>query len=478
MLRFVDDSPDQASAFSRREWLRIGGCGLGSALLSGASGRGLGSESLGGGPGFGKARSVLLIYASGGQSQLDMWDPKPEAPVEIRGEFSSIGTRTPGLRLGEHMPRLAGVMDRCTVLRTMSHDDVDHGSATYLALTGQFHAQKSGNPPISPNDIPTYGSVLTRVRPCRTFPYTSVHVNAPALTPVQPAPGQTAGLLGRGFDPLEIGDVSTESIVIPELQQLPGLPPVRHDSRRTLLESIDRHTRTLEGDRRRLELDAIYRQAYELLSAPQCRKAFDVSAEPKALRDRYGRHRTGQACLLGRRLVEAGVPWVTVIWNNQNRGQDHAPGETDAYGWDTHNDIFDALKKHLLPRFDVTLSVLLEDMDQRGLLDTTLVVCMGEFGRAPVVAHEAKFKGASPGRKHWASAYSILLAGAGIKRGATVGETDATGGYPATTPYSPGDLSATMFGALGIDAAGHFQDPEGRPYPIATGRPIHEAYAG
>jgi hypothetical protein len=215
-----------------------------------------------------------------------------------------------------------------------------------------------------------------------------------------------------------------------------------------------------------------------MLSSPQTRQAFDLDAEPAALRDRYGRHRSGQALLLARRLVEAGVPYINVIWNHSNRGQDDHPDDTDLYGWDTHNDIFDSLKERLLPRFDASFSALIEDLDQRGLLAETLVVCMGEFGRAPRVALEPKFAGATPGRKHWPTVYSIALAGAGVQRGAVIGASDRLGGEPITERYGPWDVAATIFHALGIDPAGHYTDPLGRPFPIATGRPIEELYRG
>jgi uncharacterized protein (DUF1501 family) len=223
-------------------------------------------------------------------------------------------------------------------------------------------------------------------------------------------------------------------------------------------------------------MNAFYRQAYELLATRNCRDAFDLGKEPAAVRDRYGRNRSGQSCLLARRLVEAGVPWITVIWNHSNRGQDRAPGQIDWYGWDTHNDIFEVLRDHLLPRFDLSFSALLEDLDQRGLLDETLVVCMGEFGRAPEVAVEARFAGNSPGRKHWAAVYSIVLAGAGVARGGLVGASDRIAAYPSSTPYGPWDVAATMFAALGIDPAVHYTDATGRTFPLTTGRPIQELY--
>jgi hypothetical protein len=480
MLRFVSGHSTACTPLSRREWLRIGAAtGLGWWLplrLGTPSGHAAAAAPGSRPPGFGRARSVILIYASGGQSQLDMWDPKPDAPREIRGEFEAIGTSVPGTLVSEHMPRLARLADRYTIVRNVSHDDLDHGSATYLALTGQFHPRKSSNPPPQPTDYPTYGSILTRVRPTQRFPYTAVHLNAPALVPTQPAPGQFGGFLGREFEPMILGDVTAEQIPLPGLDPVPELPQVRLSARQSLLEAIDDCRRELEANSPMLELETIYRQAFELLADPRCRQAFDLSAEPPSVRDRYGRYRPGQACLLARRLVEAGVPWITVVWSHSNRGQDQFPDDIEAYGWDTHNDIFFALRERLLPRFDFTFSALLEDLDQRGLLDHTLVVCMGEFGRAPLVAYEAKFAGRSPGRKHWANVYSIAMAGAGIGRGQLYGASDRIGARPETAPVGPPDIAATMFSALGVDPASHYLDPTGRPLAISTGRPIAGLY--
>jgi hypothetical protein len=479
VLRFLCESGSGAT-LTRREWLRIGGLfGLGLTLPGADLAARMNVEPAspsGHAPGFGKARSVILIFASGGQSQLDMWDPKPDAPEEIRGAFRSIPTAAPGVRFCEHMPQLARLANLFTLVRSVCHDDADHGSAAYLALTGQFHPRKSSNPPPLPTDFPTYGAVLHRVRPTQQFPYTAIHVNGPALVPEIVAPGQFGGLLGRAYEPLMLGDVTQSAVAVDGLDRLPNLPPVRQSSRRSLLESIDHYRRQLHPDRTPGEMDVFYRQAYELLSAPHCREAFNLAREPAALRDRYGRNRPGQACLLARRLVEAGVPMVTVMWSHTNRGQDRDPSQTDLYGWDTHNDIFDALKDHLLPRFDQGFAALLQDLQQRGLLEQTLVVCMGEFGRAPRVALEPRFAGSSPGRKHWAQVYSIVMAGAGVARGGVVGASDRIGAYPVSNPVSPPDIAATMFAALGVDPAGHYTDSTDRPFPITTGQPITALY--
>lgn len=480
-LRFVIDDATWSGRSSRREWLRVGGlAGIGlMGSSSRPSTRALSAEVAAHGSqplGFGRAKSVIVLYASGGQSQLETWDPKPDAPSGIRGEFDSIETSLPGVRVCEWMPKLARLADRYSIVRSLSHDDLDHGSASYLSLTGQFHPRKSSNPPPRDEDAPSLGSILQRVRPSQQFPYTAINVNGPLLVPELPSPGQYGGLLGRKFEPLTVGDVSESSLVLDGLEPLPDLPLVRQTSRTSLLEAIDRTRRQFASDRNASEMNELYRQAHTLLESPHCRNAFDLSRETTRVRDRYGRFRSGQACLLARRLVEAGVPFVTVFLSQSARGQDKAPDETDRYGWDTHNDIFYAMKEHLLPRFDICCSALLEDLDQRGLLDSTLVVCMGEFGRAPRVALEPNFAGSSPGRKHWAAVYSIVMAGAGVKRGHVVGASDRIAAYPETTPITPGDVAATMYSSLGLDPSSHFTDPTGRPFPLATGKPIADLY--
>jgi hypothetical protein len=420
---------------------------------------------------------VVIVYANGGQSQLEMWDPKPDAPLDVRGEFGAIRTAVPGTFLGEHLPRVARLADRYTIVRTVAHDDLDHGSATYQALTGRAHRKKSSNPPPSPADFPTLGALLKRVRPTDGFPDTAVHVNAPALVPEEPGPGQDGGFLGGDYTPTVVGD-TRERLMLLDQAVGAGVPTVRREARRSLLDAIEGACRGWERDPAMLQMSRCYRQAHAFLQSPVYREAFDLGREPQALRDRFGRHRSGQACLLARRLVEAGVPLITVMWNHSARGQDKHPDDPEAFGWDTHNDIFAILREHLLPRFDQSFSALLEDLESRGLLDETLVVCMGEFGRAPRVALEAKFAGQSPGRKHWAGTYSIVLAGAGVTRGAVVGATDRFAGYPLAERVAPSDVAATIFAALGVDPATEYLDPLGRPFPLTIGTPIAGLYRG
>ncbi|MGH7199739.1 MAG: DUF1501 domain-containing protein, partial [Planctomycetaceae bacterium] len=481
MLRFVWEQRRRRTddRLNRRDWLRIGTlAGLG---LFAHSRRPTAAGPEAGLPpaiaGFARAKSVIIVIASGGQSHLDMWDPKPDAPAEVRGAFQPIHTSVPGTLVCEHMPRLAALADRYTIVRSMSHEDLDHGSAVYLSLTGHYHTRLSSNPPPQPTDYPTHGAILKQLRPRSEFVQPAVHVNAPAIiAPNNIAPGQFGGFLGRDGDPMIIGDVTAQQVVVPGLTPQTDLGEVRLKSRQRLLDALDNHRRRLERHRELRDMDLLYRQAFEMLDDPATREAFNLRAERKAVRDRYGRNRSGQACLLARRLAEAGVPLVTVIWNHHSRGQDHEPDNPDLYGWDTHNDIFDSLTGHLLPRFDQSFSALLEDLDARGLLADTLVLCLGEFGRAPLVAYEAKFAGRSPGRKHWAACYSIVAAGAGVARGKTLGRSDHLGGYPRSAAYAPWDVAATLFSALGIDPSGHYTDPAGRPYRIADGRPIVGLY--
>lgn len=463
--QFAWDWSNVGAMPSRRDWLKIGF----PALLAGLSYRPPSAQAKAAAAKIqARAKSVMVIFTSGGQSQLDTWDPKPNAPAEIRGEFSSIATATPGVRLVEHLPKLATMTDKYCILRSMTHDDLDHGSACYLALTGQFHPRKSSNPPPGPNDFPSLGAVLHRVRPTDRFPHSAFHVNGPLLVPKEPSPGQYGGFLGRGYNPIEMGNVSESNQLLAGLSRPDDISSERADSRKGL---VDQLGKTWGNPTPLISQESIVQQAYELMDSAKVRSAFDLDQEPAKVRERYGRYRAGQACLMGRRLVEAGVPWVTVFFNHTVRGQDTHPADTDMYGWDTHNDIFEAMKDHLLPRFDQSISTLLEDMDQRGLLKDTLVVIMGEFGRAPLVAIEKNFAGSSPGRKHWAACYSILLAGAGVTPG-IYGSSDRQAAYPQANPVTPGDLAATLFWALGLDPESHYADQLDRPLRTTTGNPV------
>ncbi|MEC9095265.1 MAG: DUF1501 domain-containing protein, partial [Planctomycetota bacterium] len=322
------------------------------------------------------------------------------------------------------------------------------------------------------------GSVLEYLPMDSQFPYSSVYVNGPALVPLEPGPGQYGGLLGKAYDPLFVQNPGADEIAIPGLSHRTVLPEKQMRERLRLRDRLNLGNYPLGELQEVKETQRLYGEAMEMLSSPEVISAFDLGQESVKTREAYGNYRSGQSCLLGRRLVEAGVPYVNVIFNHTNRGQDDAPEEIEEYGWDTHNDIFNALHKYLVPRFDKTVTALISDMDDRGLLETTLVVIMSEFGRAPLIAREPNFPGNNAGRKHWARAYSIALAGAGVKRGAVLGATDRLGGEVVTDRYAPWDLTATVFNALGIPVDTHYKDPVDRPLPVTTGSPIVDLYSG
>lgn len=481
MLRFslnCKQTPAFRDRLQRRDWLRTAVAGAASvAALPAFAVQPARDSAARQVPGFGRAKSVIVVFASGGQSQIDMWDPKPDAPAEIRGIFDSIPTSVPGIRFTEHMPSIAKIADRLNVVRSMAHEDLDHGSAFYLSMTGRYHRQKSGNPLPAPEDQPCFGSVLQRIRPDQRISQTAVHLNGPAEVPLIVAPGQFGGFLGKGYDPLTLGDLTQGDHTVPALQSWSDISAARLQNRSSLLSAMERSMLTLNASSLSNERQTMYQQAFDMLSRRELHRAFDLSDEPESLRERYGRNRSGQACLLARRLSEAGVPLITVIWSHNNRGQDIDPANTDLYGWDTHNDIFHGLQNHLLPRFDQGFSALLEDLDDRGMLQDTLVVCMGEFGRAPLVALEKSFLGTSPGRKHWSWCYSIAFAGAGVTPGATIGESDIRGAYPRSDPYGPWDVIATIFSALGIDPHQTYRDLVDRPVPVSDGKVIEALYS-
>ncbi|MEZ6142784.1 MAG: DUF1501 domain-containing protein [Zavarzinella sp.] len=445
----------------RRQWIQFAS-GLVSGLISSATVHARKSTPV---------KTVLVVFTGGGMSQFESWDPKPDAPAEIRGEFQSIATSTPGVRFSEHLPRTAQLAHRLCVVRSMSHDDLDHGSACYVSLTGRFHARKSSNPPILPTDFPVQGAVVKRLKPARELPFTAVHLNGPLLAPIALSAGQNAGFLGRGFDPLLIGNVLEPLPVVEGIRMRAGLPLERLESRKVLRDQLQQTAAYFADHDRRISTE----QAHELLHRPAYLRAFDLRDEPARVRESYGMNRSGQACLMARRLVEAEVPWVNLFFNHGIRGQDTST-QADDYGWDTHNDIFDSLKTQLLPRFDLAFSALIDDLHHRELLEQTLVVCMGEFGRAPKVAIEANFAGNSPGRKHWGQCYSIVLAGGGVKPGFVYGSSDRMGAYPSEKPVSPPDITATMYHALGIDPTSHFDDLANRPNIVSTGTPLKELF--
>jgi hypothetical protein len=410
-----------------------------------------------------RAKHIILLHQFGGPSHLDTFDMKPDAPAGIRGEFKPIATALPALSVTEHLPRFATVIDCFAQVRSVNHRMRNHNSATYYSLTG--HA-----PPL--DDIrlrdtqelyPAYGSTVAKLRPAED-PAVPSFVSYPhVLRDGSVTPGQHASFLGKAFDPFFIPrDPNRGDFSLPELSLPSSLPLGRLEDRRGLQQLIDRQSSLSEWSETARGIDTFYSRAVTMLSTPRVKRAFELSEEPERLRDAYGRTTYGQSCLLARRLIEAGVRFVSVYFAPFIGGGNG--------GWDTHGDNFNQLKKRLLPITDQAVPTLIQDLRARGLLEETLIVWMGEFGRSPKVQNTKQF--GPDGRDHWPDCYTVLFAGGGVTPGAIHGSSDRIGAQPASDPVSPDDIAATMFWALGIDPATEVIDPLGRPLPIAAGKPI------
>lgn len=468
MLSVQTPLPRSSGALTRREWLRVGGLsalGLSLAQLDSAGASPAASSApLVSSASFGKAKSCIVLFLLGGPPQHETWDPKPDAPAEVRGDFQPIPSAVPGLQVGELMPRTAKLTDRIGVLRAMSTADNAHSSSGYWMLTGYPHTPKNREnaTPGPPNDWPCVAAVARHLAGDRHQLPGAVRLPEEIWNTGRIVwPGQDAGWLGNGSDPwLLTCDPNADDFQVPALS-LPGdVPPLRLDGRRSLLEAVNRH---LGGPGRSSgavqRWDGLRGKAFDLLRSPAARRAFDIHQEPDALRDRYGRNRFGQSVLLARRLVESGVRLVQVNWTRWKDDENVAPA------WDTHAKNSERLKNALMPPMDMAYATLLEDLEQRGLLDETLVVWMGEFGRTPKI-------NARGGRDHWGHVFSVALAGGGIRGGVVYGSSDRQGGYPVDGRVEPQDLTATIFHCLGYDPHTAIHDRLGRPLAITKGTPI------
>ena len=415
-------------------------------------------------------KSVLFVDHYGAPSHIDMWDMKPNAAEEIRGEFAPISTSVPGYFVCEHMPRIAKLIDRMTVVRSFGHNVGNHNPATYLTLTGRTSNADIVQVGAGPDDWPNPGAILAKLQPGDgTLPESVI---LPHLTydQVYTTPGQFGGLLGKRYDPFVIAqDPSQPNFSVQELQLRQGISVARLEGRRDFLKAIDRQQQHLDNPAPVHGMDEYYQRAWSVLTSPAAKKAFDIAEEPATVRERYGQNIVGQSMLLSRRLIEAGVGFVT-CYHVLNPGYNS--------GWDTHRGNFIGLKDRLLPPEDQGFTALVEDLENRGLLDSTLVVWAGEFGRSPRVGKADVTKRIAPsGRDHWPYAYSVALLGGGIKQGFICGSTDKIGAYPVGRPYHPRDLVATILWALGIDPATHIHDRLGRPFLLSEGRPAKEWFA-
>ena len=452
---------EPAQRCDRRQAIRAGGLSLFGLSLADLL-RGRAAAKATGPPrpaSFGAAKSCVVIFLKGGPSHLDMFDMKPDAPAEIRGEFRAIATAVPGMRVSEHLPRLARIADKLLVVRSLSHKDNGHPSGAYQMTTGRAYPRAQNLADISTReDHPHVGASVAAVagRSCPMSPF--VMVPQYLVVNGQFRSGQNAGFLGNRFDPLVPGgDPSSADFRPVDLGLGEAFDPTQFRSRRTLLDSLNASRVDLGQDKTILDFDGFHDKAFDMLTGGRARQAFDIAAEPAAVRDRYGRHALGQSALLARRLVEAGVRLVHVNCISSLL----EPMST----WDSHKDNFAILKNHRLPQADSAVAALIEDLSERGLLDETLVVVTGEFGRTPKINSGA-------GRDHWPDAFSVALAGAGLPGGAHYGATDKYGAYPIDRPVSPARLAATIFHALGIDPRRELATSIGRPWQLADERPV------
>jgi len=464
MLSINDRSTRMCDGISRRELLRVGGLstlGLSlPALLQASESPGKGqvlSRS------FGRAKNVIFLWLQGGPPQHETFDPKPDAPAEIRGEFGAIQTNVPGIRFGELLPRTAARADKLAVVRSIcTHSDL-HDASGYWVLTGYpYTGQQSRQ--ISPTDWPYLGSVIKRLKPSETAPgFTTVWLpDVMRLNDnVMPA-GQTAGFLGGAWEPNRlVCDPSDPNFQVEGLTLPADLPPLRLSARQNLLSQVNRHLDALQGQAAIQTYGRHAQEAFGLLASGRGREAFDLHREPRRTRERFGLNKWGQSLILARRLVEAGARLVHVNWPRD-------PGDEAVSNplWDTHAQNADRLQDVLCPIFDVSFTALLDDLDDRGLLGETLVVAIGEFGRTPRI-------NAQGGRDHWGHVFSFALAGAGISGGQVFGSSDRHGAYPRDGRLEPQDLTATIFHLLGIHHNDTFTDMTGRPSLVSKGEPLY-----
>ena len=464
----------QSRSFTRRGLLRLGGLGtVGLSLPALLRGESATAKR-------GTAKSCVLFFLEGGPAHQDLWDMKPEAPAEVRGEFKPISSTLSGVKVCEHLPMLAKQMHYLSLVQSVHHKVNDHNAGAYYMLTGRSPvkgAELITGP--SPENFPPFGSVLAKLRPLKHLPE-FVHLPDVMSNNSQNIPGQKAGFLGTSYDPLVAGDPSAPGYRVPGLSFPRGGSQSRLSNRKQLLARLQ-NRRAIRGEKA-AGLDSHYEKAFTLLTSSHTKKAFDLSRESKKTRLRYGlpdrvdRSREarkfgglphlGQTMLLARRLIESGVRLVTVC-----------TGRRFDQSWDTHRKHFPLLKRSLLPYADRAFSALLSDLHERGMLDETLVVAMGEFGRTPKLGQITSGAGAdAAGRDHWPHCYTVMFAGGGIRPGVVYGASDKHAAYPKLNPVTPEDVAATIYHALGLSPTMRIRDPLNRPHDLALGEPILDLF--
>ena len=479
------DLCDKNLGVTRRDILRVGGSAvMGATLGQLLQLQGAAAEMpAGGGPGWGKAKSVIMIYLQGGPSHLDLWDPKEGVPDNVRSVFKTEKSKTPGMDLTELLPKFGQITDKLTMIRSMSYTPVglfNHTAAIYQLHTG-YTADKvspSGQlEPPSPKDFPTFGSNIIRLKPPTVPMLPFVMMPRPLQESNVVNKAGTAGFLGRAFDPYYLfpaGDdmdmAKMDRVRVDDLTLRPEVSEARLDRRARLRDMINQGMPEIDKAVAKYDLDKYYDSALSLIMSGRAREAFSLNQEKNELRERYGRNTFGQCCLLARRLVEAGTRVVEVIWPKVANSDNHS--------WDVHTGLTDRMKKQSAPLLDGGLSTLIADLDERGLLNETLVVALGEFGRSPQRGVSTSGNSNSnDGRDHWPYCYTAVMAGAGIKRGFVYGKSDQTGSAPLETPVHPIELLATIYHAVGINPQTIVYNHLNQPRELVKAEPVTKLFA-
>jgi hypothetical protein len=446
---------------TRRELLQVGYSGLlGLGLPAILAGRGLAAKSDKAAAGLApNPKQIVIIFLTGAPSHHDTFDMKPDAPAEVRGEFKPISTSVPGLHVCEHLPQLAARADKYATLRTLSHGDNNHLMSTHYVLTGELQPGGFFDKIASRDDWPNYASASAYLRPRTDGIPSGVNLPTFLMSGALTWPGQHGGLLGPNYDPWQItGDPNKKDFRVGALTLADGLDVNRLGDRQALVSDLNRHQQRLADVAVAQRLTSEQALAFSILTSSKLSQAFQLDREKTSVRDRYGRNTTGQSLLLARRLVDVGVP---VVQANIGRVQN----------WDSHSNIFPTLKDRLLPPLDQGVAALLDDLEDSGKLDETLVMMLGEFGRTPKINKKK-------GRDHWGPCFFGLFAGAGVRGGQVIGKSDKTGAYPVTKAYSPIDLGATVYHLLGIPSDAEVHDRFGRPVRLNRGEVIEPLFSG
>lgn len=463
MIRLWGPAAERRDGFDRREMLRVGALSmtcLGLPELLSCSSRAAASPGKPAPPAFGAAKNCIVLFLSGGASHLDTFDPKPEAPVEIRGDFGTIATALPGVRVTEHLPRTAGLLDRIALVRSLTHTSSGHATGGYTMFTGYTYERTESEANfMSRQEAPHVGAALAKVSPGRgpMFPFVLVPRRLDAGSGRRA--GQWGGSLGSKFDPMQTGgDPNADDFRLDHLPLVPNAPHEVIQRQVRLVDQLNSQTQYLQQSASGKALGVSRSKALDVIGSEAVRRAVDLAGADPALRERYGRNLFGQSVLLGRRLLEAGPRLVQVNWL-RTQGK-------KGYAWDSHRENFEALGEDLIPPFDQAFAALVTDLEECGLLDETLVVVAGEFGRTPKVTLT------TAGREHWPQCFSVLLAGGGIRPGQVVGASDKIGAFPADSPVTPADLTATIYHCLGLDPHSETLDQFDRPWVLSKGQPI------